>query len=313
MCDSSPGRTLYRCRFEDQPIRDYLLGFYPGFDDADFAMLAGGELVIEECAHCACVWQRFAPGDELLTTLYESWAAGDGGLERHDDLAYHRAAAEEVLLALGLAGRRPSEVSVLDFGMGWGRWPRLAAAFGMRAYGVELSATQAAYADTQGVTVLALDELPDETFHFINTEQVFEHLVEPRQTLQRLARSLAPGGWIKIAVPDGTGMARAAAETRLEQQIAESRRPARAPERLWRPGARRARKPRGTSSSHTARRSGLRLDDRAVAAEESRPGSCAPARSALRSRGDFLPRCLVTTRRPRAAIREPPRRPWAAA
>ena len=207
MCDSSPGRTLYRCRFEDQPIRDYLLGFYPGFDDADFAMLAGGELVIEECAHCACVWQRFAPGDELLTTLYESWAAGDGGLERHDNLAYHRAAAEEVLLALGLAGRRPSEVSVLDFGMGWGRWPRLAAAFGMRAYGVELSATQAAYADTQGVTVLALDELPDETFHFINTEQVFEHLVEPRQTLQRLARSLAPGGWIKIAVPDGSGMA----------------------------------------------------------------------------------------------------------
>jgi SAM-dependent methyltransferase len=207
VCDSPPGRTLYRCRFEDQPIRDYLLGFYPGFDEADFALLENGELVIEQCRHCACVWQRFAPANELLTTLYESWAAGDGGLERHDDLAYHRAAAEEVLLALGLAGRRPSEVSVLDFGMGWGRWPRLAAGFGMRAYGVELSATQAAYAATQGVTVVTLDELPDGTFHFINTEQVFEHLVEPRQTLQRLARSLAPGGWIKIAVPDGAGMA----------------------------------------------------------------------------------------------------------
>ena len=61
MCDATPGRTLYRCRFEDPPIRDYLLGFYPGFGDADLALLADGELVIEECARCSCIWQRFAP------------------------------------------------------------------------------------------------------------------------------------------------------------------------------------------------------------------------------------------------------------
>ena len=204
MCAAAPGRTLYTCRFADPPIRDYLLGFYAGFGEDDFALLADGELVLEECSRCSAVWQRFAPAGELLTTLYESWAAGDGGLERHDDIAYHRAAAEEVLLALELAGRRPSEVCVLDFGMGWGRWPRLAAAFGMRAYGVELSTTQSAYAATQGVNAVSLDELPDATFHFINSEQVFEHLVEPKETLQRLARSLVPGGWIKIAVPDGS-------------------------------------------------------------------------------------------------------------
>ncbi len=164
--------------------------------------------MLEECARCSLVWQRFAPDGDLLVELYESWAAEDGGLERHDDVAYHRAAAEEVLLALELTGRRPSEVSVLDFGMGWGRWPRLAAAFGLRAYGVELSRAQAAYAAAQGVTVLTLDALPEATFHFINSEQVFEHLVEPRETLQRLARSLVPGGWLKLAVPDGSGIAR---------------------------------------------------------------------------------------------------------
>ena len=188
-------------------MREYLLGFYSGFGADDFELLGGAELVIEACSRCTTVWQRFAPVGDLLTTVYESWAAGDGGLERHDDLAYHRAAAEEVLLALELAARRPSEVHVLDFGMGWGRWPRLAAAFGMSAYGVELSTVQAAYAATQGVNVVSLDELPDGTFHFINSEQVFEHLVEPRETLQRLARSLAPGGWIKLAVPDGSGVA----------------------------------------------------------------------------------------------------------
>ncbi len=207
MCATAPGRTLYRCRFADPPIREYLLSFYPGFGEEDFALLADGELVLEECSRCSAVWQRFAPAGRLLTTLYETWAAGDGGLDRHDDVAYHRAAGEEVLLALELAGRRPSEACVLDFGMGWGRWPRLAAAFGMQAFGVELSTAQATYAATQGVNVVSLDELPRARFHFINSEQVFEHLVEPRETLRRLADSLAPGGWIKLAVPDGSGIA----------------------------------------------------------------------------------------------------------
>jgi hypothetical protein len=77
----------------------------------------------------------------------------------------------------------------------------------MQAFGVELSTAQATYAATQGVNVVSLDELPRAKFHFINSEQVFEHLVEPRGTLRRLADSLAPGGWIKLAVPDGSGIA----------------------------------------------------------------------------------------------------------
>ena len=131
----------------------YLLGFYPAFGEDDFALLADGALVLEESPTVLRGLAALRAGRELLTTLYETWAAGDGGLDRHDDVAYHRAAAEEVLLALELAGRRPSEVCILDFGMGWGRWPRMAAAFGMQAFGVELSTAQAEYASAQGVQV----------------------------------------------------------------------------------------------------------------------------------------------------------------
>jgi SAM-dependent methyltransferase len=160
--------------------------------------------VLERCSRCTAIWQRYAPTGDLLARLYETWAADGGGLERHDDAAYHRAAAEEVLLVQQLVGRPPSEIDVLDFGMGWGRWPRLAAAFGMQAHGVELSRSQVEYAASQGVTVTSLDELPEAAFDFVNSEQVFEHLVAPREILQRLARSLTAGGWLKIAVPDAS-------------------------------------------------------------------------------------------------------------
>ncbi len=162
--------------------------------------------MLEECSNCTLVWQRFAPAEALLTRLYESWASGDGGLERHDNLAYYRSAAEEILLVLELVGKPPGEVSVLDFGMGWGRWPRLAAAFGCRSSGVELGRQQAEYARAHGVDVIAFDDLPADAFDFVNTEQVFEHLVEPREVVRRLGASLVDGGWLKVAVPSGDGI-----------------------------------------------------------------------------------------------------------
>lgn len=212
VCGEAPDRTVYRCSYRDDPVRSYLFSFYAGFGDADLALLGDAEYVLETCGRCGTVWQRFAPDGALLSTLYERWAAAGSELGHHDNAAYHRAAAEEVLLVLELVRRAPSAIRVLDFGMGWGRWPRLAAAFGMQAHGVELSRAQSAYAATQGVRVLTLDELPDASFDFVNSEQVFEHLVDPHETIVRLGRAVTPGGWLKIAVPDASGIASRLAE-----------------------------------------------------------------------------------------------------
>ena len=201
MCGAVPGRTLYRCAFDAEPMRTALFHLFPALTEEELPLLADGEYALERCSRCTLVWQRFAPDGEVLRRVYEVWGGADAGLERHDNLAYHRAAAEEVMLALELVNRRPSDVKMLDFGMGWGRWPRLAAAFGAEAYGVELAAAQAEYAGGQGVRVLTLEQLPDDTFDFVNSEQVFEHLVEPRETMIRLAHAVAPGGWLKLNVP----------------------------------------------------------------------------------------------------------------
>ena len=121
--------------------------------------LAQGEYVLERCGTCSLIWQRFAPSEPLLERIYGAWRRIDGGIERHDNLHYQQATAEEILLLLELVQRRPGDVTVLDFGMGWGRWPRFAAAFGCRAFGVELGESQVAFARGQGIEVLALEEL----------------------------------------------------------------------------------------------------------------------------------------------------------
>lgn len=91
---------------------------------------------------------------------------------------------------------------MLDFGFGWAEWAKMAMAYGCEVAGAELSKERREYAASIGLQLVDLDDLPVRRFHFINTEQVFEHLVNPYAVLQRLAASLTQNGIIKVSVPD---------------------------------------------------------------------------------------------------------------
>jgi SAM-dependent methyltransferase len=58
------------------------------------------------------------------------------------------------------------------------------------------------------VKVLTLADLANRTFDFINTEQIFEHVAQPLETLRALKDTLEPHGLIKISVPEGRDIKR---------------------------------------------------------------------------------------------------------
>jgi 2-polyprenyl-3-methyl-5-hydroxy-6-metoxy-1,4-benzoquinol methylase len=87
--------------------------------------------------------------------------------------------------------------------MGWAKWSLMVKAFGVNSYGIEYSSNKKNYAEGVGIKTMQLDNLPAKYFDFINTEQVFEHIENPRETLETLTESLKNGGIIKISVPNG--------------------------------------------------------------------------------------------------------------
>jgi SAM-dependent methyltransferase len=97
----------------------------------------------------------------------------------------------------------PSSLQILDFGMGWGEWALMAKGFGCDVYGAELSKGRIDHATSQGIKILTGKESPALRFDFINTEQVFEHLPRPLETLMGLKELLKPTGILKISVPPG--------------------------------------------------------------------------------------------------------------
>lgn len=193
-CNQADGEIIYSKPFDQDPIAAYLLRFYNGRINP--RELAGSDYSIVRCNGCSLIYQREVPGLDYLRVLYDN-PNQDRKRKPFDVLRSYSIQVETLIKFFGT-----NEITVLDYGMGWGDWLRMARAFGLDAVGTDLSATRSALGSTD-ISVIDPDDLPSAAFHFINTEQVFEHLVEPRETGLRLAAALRPGGILRISVPSG--------------------------------------------------------------------------------------------------------------
>jgi SAM-dependent methyltransferase len=203
-CGEARHRTLVDIPYDQPPMDEYLQRYYEG--RAKPEQVAGSRFTLEKCSDCGAVWQREAPGPALLQTVYDEWLPA---VERDRQRALYklhdyRYLASELDFLLQYLGKEPRHTHVLDFGFGWAEWARMAGAFGCEVSGCELSVERIAHARSIGITVIPWDDIPGGNFDFINTEQVFEHLVDPLPTLTHLASGLAPGGLLKVSVPNAS-------------------------------------------------------------------------------------------------------------
>lgn len=203
-CGASETRGLLAVDYLSPDVRAYLERFYTIPGEEHLHYLAGATYALDECPGCGLIFQVFAPGDELLQRLYGTWIASRdpaGAIRKKSGLGNGARSAHELMRLIATLGLHPSEIRVLDFGMGWGHWALMAKAFGCQVWGAELAEDRRAHAREWGISLAEWDELPGMGFHLVNTEQVFEHLVDPVGVVEQLGLSLAGGGLLKISVP----------------------------------------------------------------------------------------------------------------
>ena len=149
-------------------------------------------------------FQKWVPDASLNRRIYEDWI---GGLDEEeaiaDDVAYPLEFRDghEILTASAFLGISLGEMRTLDFGMGLAGWARVAKSLGCQSSGTDFAQDRIDAAAGYGIQTVELDNLG--TYHFINTEQVMEHVTELRDVMDRLAAALIPGGILKVSVPNG--------------------------------------------------------------------------------------------------------------
>lgn len=207
-CHDTKSMPLYSESFSSEAIKKYFDMHYHGralrnFDDYSY------ELV--QCTNCNLAYQLYVPTDDLLSEIYDVWIPNSAREELQGaplDLDYYRYLSEQIQFIIQYFQLPPDSINVLDFGFGWAEWSKMAMGYGCNVVGTELSQERVEYAQSIGLKVITPEELQPQHFHYINTEQVFEHVLEPRNLLARLMNSLQIGGVIKISVPNSNSSLR---------------------------------------------------------------------------------------------------------
>jgi hypothetical protein len=203
-CGSESWTVALSRAFADPAVLSFLRSYYGG--SVDEAVLSDVKFEVARCSKCDFHWQFWILNAAGLATLYEKWIDSESSCNKRSsgDATVFSAYGKEMLLVSAFADQDHQQVRVLDHGMGWGYWGRMAMAYGFEAYGTELSVQRRAHATAMGVKVVELDQLPAEFFDFVNSEQSFEHIPEPRKNMKKLARAMRVGGILRVAVPDAT-------------------------------------------------------------------------------------------------------------
>ncbi len=210
VCNWSQNERLLAIPYSDRKVFDFLHTYYG--DGIDEKTVEGEIFSVLKCLHCGMLWQEYILDGTSMEILYEKIIKAETSLKKrsHAETRYfHMLINDAIVVKQYFPDKRPGEIRVLDFGMGWGDWCFAARACGFNVWGAELSQPRIEYARANGINVVAeIDEIERESLDFIHTEQVFEHIPSPRETLGQLLNLLCPGGIVKIAVPNGRGMER---------------------------------------------------------------------------------------------------------
>lgn len=204
ICGSLNKKILISKRFTDDSVWGFINSYYEG--RIEKRLLDYHVYEMAKCLNCSFMWQVYILNDEYMSKLYNEWISAQNSLDKKKfaPKSLFIQYAEEIRIIYQLFKKKPHEIKVLDFGMGWGHWCLMAKAFNLNVKGFELSEDRASYAKKQGINVIdKFSDLEDHQFDFIYINQVFEHIPNPQVTLKYLANLLSTDGIIRISVPNG--------------------------------------------------------------------------------------------------------------
>lgn len=208
LCGSISTQLLCDLAFDAPPMLPFLEHFYAG--RLLPGELASGRYRVRRCGSCDFIYQAMILDETGMQSLYQDWVDQQRSLQKKIKTAAgrFRQYAGQVQTISRLFAKPPQEIRVLDYGMGWGYWCRMAQAHGFDACGFELSAARREHAEQLGVKVIDKLEPDGRAFDFVYANQVFEHLPDPQQALRELCQQLSPDAVIYLRVPDGRDVAR---------------------------------------------------------------------------------------------------------
>lgn len=207
VCNTDSSKEFFRSPLSEGPVRELISDHYRQQGTVNWSLVSKTDYVICECQNCRLIYQKHVPTMSVLEDVYTRWIANEGLTRIEHDmltLSQYRQISGEFEILFNMIGKKPGDITFLDYGFGHGRWARVARGMGAKVYATEIGDDKPRLAATLGVEMISEADIQGMKFDIVHTEQVFEHLTEPAETFRRLAT--ATGGIFKMAVPRHFGV-----------------------------------------------------------------------------------------------------------
>jgi len=161
------------------------------------------KFVLLECNHCKTIFQEQIPDSNFSIELYEEIIDKNESLIKKENFEKNNLIKldYEIGMIKGLFKKNNKEIKILEFGAGWGFWLNHLKKNDFNVSGFEISKTRIDFMKNKKINVISDFQSVKESFDFIFSEQTFEHISNPRDTLFNLSKVLKNGGYIFLRFP----------------------------------------------------------------------------------------------------------------
>lgn len=199
----------YEEDYQGEKIREFFKRFYD--EEIQCFLPDGMKYRILSCKSCKHGWQQHVLDDVGMSYLYGDWisesASKRKALENISTETRERTICYLSSLFRIVNPAKNGQIKFLDYGAGWGTFSDCARALGAKVKALEVSQARRSYCERQGLDVIEC--LPDvdaaETkYDVVLLNQVLEHVVNPRELLEKILEHTECGGIVVVNVPDSS-------------------------------------------------------------------------------------------------------------
>lgn len=204
ICNKVDNVTLLEINYQDHILSQFLSNYYS--HNFDMKLLDGMTYRILKCKNCGFIWQNEVLTDEINLELYSHWGDPKKGMNKilNNKSYMENLFFDSIILKSFFPNTSNHKIKILDYGAGWGFYCNLLKGLNFDVYALELSEIRIKFMKNKlNLKVLSYDKLNEHKFDFINAYQVFEHIENPKNTLQMLNDILKKEGIIHLSVPNG--------------------------------------------------------------------------------------------------------------
>mgnify|MGYP001256287834 CR=1 FL=1 len=200
-CKKNNFKNIYSLSYNSEKMVNFLNKYYK--ERIDTQKLEKNNYNLLECQYCSLIFQEQIPDEKFSQELYEELIDQEDSLQKKENFEkkYRKKLFYEISLIKGMFKKKNKEISILDFGAGWGFWLNHLKSYNFDVYAYEISQSRIEFIKKNQINVISSIENSVNKFDFIYSEETFEHISNPRETLINLSKMLKNEGFILLRFP----------------------------------------------------------------------------------------------------------------